>query len=103
MIIRSQDKKVIVNLDNIDSICIEHKIGEVDVVCYNGFEDTRMGIGAYSTEEKAIKVLDMIQQEYGKHLYGQGGQMATADIYIQPFAFIPPKVFQMPSDEEVEV
>lgn len=55
-------------------------------------------------ERKAIDTLqDMITEEYGKHLYGKGGQMATADIYIQPFTFIPPKVFQMPSDEEVEV
>lgn len=60
-------------------------------------------LGTYSTEEKAIKVLDMIQEEYLKHIYGTGGEMATADIYIQPFAFIPPKVFQMPSDEEIEV
>lgn len=43
----------------------------------------------------------MIQEEYGKHLYGAGGEMATRDLYIPPFAFIPPKVFQMPQDSEV--
>lgn len=99
MIIRSQDKKSIVNMDNIDTIDIRENL----IRAFNGGNDMGINIGKYSTEEKAIKVLNMIQEEYGKHYYGQGGQMATADIYIQPFAFIPPKVFQMPSDEEVEV
>ena len=100
MIIRSQDKESIINMDNISHIYIANPLGELHDfrICASGYV-----IAEYSTEAKAIKVLDMIQQEYGKHLYGQGGQMATADIYIQPFAFIPPKVFQMPSDEEVEV
>lgn len=98
MIIRSQDKKYIVNLDNIIEIAVHEK----NVVCKGVYSYVGL-LGTYSTEEKAIKVLDMITEEYGKHLYGKGGQMATADIYIQPFAFIPPKVFQMPSDEEVEV
>ena len=92
MIIRSQDKR---KIETFERAFVDDGLGTVYV---NG-----LNMGEYSTEEKAIKVLDMIQQEYGKHLYGQGGQMATADIYIQPFAFIPPKVFQMPSDEEVEV
>ena len=99
MIIRSQDREKIVNLNNITRIDIENGRDGMNVWASN------MGItsllGTYSTEEKAIKVLDMIQQEYGRHFYGQGGQMATADIYIQPFAFIPPKVFQMPQDSEV--
>ena len=94
MIIRSQDKKKLFNLEQIRKIDCETNMIIVDDVSI---------LGEYSTEEKAIKVLDMIQEEYGKHLYGQGGAMATADYYVPPFAFIPPKVFQMPSDEEVEV
>ena len=99
MLIRSQDKKTLVNLDNTNAI----RIYEGDT----GFTVDAWGvnidyeIGEYSTEEKAIKVLDMIQEEYGKHLYGAGGEMATRDLYIPPFAFIPPKVFQMPQDSEV--
>lgn len=100
MIIRSQDKKIIVNFNSIDTIDVRDK--QVRYFANGGVETMGL-LGIYSTEEKAIKVLDMIQQEFGRHFYGQGGQMATADIYIQPFAFIPPKVFQMPSDEEVEV
>lgn len=100
MIIRSQNKKAIVNLNMIDTI--EERDNQIRYFSGGGMETVGL-LGQYSTEEKAIKVLDMIQQEYGRHFYGQGGQMATADIYIQPFAFIPPKVFQMPSDESVEV
>jgi hypothetical protein len=99
MLIRSQNKAVIINLDNIDSISADCWSGEVNV--FNG-EDAVI-IGQYSSKEKAIKVLDMIQKEYGTHYYGTGGPMATSNFYIPPFGFDPPKVFQMPQDSEVEV
>lgn len=97
MIIRSQNKhRITTDLD----IWMEHReIGTKKEywIC----NKTMIVLGRYSTADKAMKVLDMIQEEYGKHYYGQGGQMATADYYVPPFAFIPPKVFQMPQDSEV--
>ena len=60
-------------------------------------------LGSYSTEEKAKKAMEMLHKEYGKHFFGQGGDMATANFYVPPFAFIPPKVFQFPQDGDVEV
>ena len=60
-------------------------------------------LGEYSTEAKAQKAMEMLQKEYGKHFYGQGGAMATANFYVPPFAFIPPKIFQFPKDEDLEV
>ena len=96
MIIRSQDKLKIttdLNLEIYD--CHDDRFEIVN--------QTVDMLGIYSTQEKAIKVLDMIQKEYGRHYYGEGGQLATINHYVEPFAFIPPKVFQMPSDEEVEV
>lgn len=109
MIIRSQDKKSITNFAQLTDISI-HPVNTNNscyysvVACYpfaieNDYSN--MSLGRYSTEEKAIRVLDMIQEEYGKHYYGEGGQMATANYYVPPFAFIPPKVFQMPQDSEV--
>lgn len=93
MIIRSQDKKTIVNFSNVTNICC----GKDNAKCI--YADFACGeyevLGEYSTEEKAIKVLDMICEEYKKYTSAKG--MSTY------FAFIPPKVFQMPSDEEVEV
>lgn len=100
MIIRSQDKAFIINFEKVDTVCLGGTEGKSVIT----FTDAQLvTLGTYSTEEKAIKVLDMITEEYGKHYYGQGGQMATADYYVPPFAFIPPKVFQMPQDSEVEV
>ena len=81
MLIRSKDKKTLVNLDNTNAI----RIYEGDT----GFTVDAWGvsidyeIGEYSTEEKAIKVLDMIQNNF--------------EDYIKNV------VFQMPQDEEVEV
>ena len=98
MIIRSQNKKSIVNIDNTFEISVHDK----KVVVSGSYSAVGL-LGTYSTEEKAIKVLDMIQKEYGRHYYGEGGSLATINHYVEPFAFIPPKVFQMPSDEEVEV
>ena len=60
-------------------------------------------LARYSTEAKAQKAMEMLRKEYGKHFFGQGWAMATANFYVPPFAFIPPKVFQFPQDEDVEV
>lgn len=57
----------------------------------------------YSTMEKAQKAMEMLFKEYGEHYFCQGGAMATENFYVPPFAFIPPKVFQFPQDEDVEV
>ena len=109
MIIRSQDKRRITSDLNL-SIKIESRIMSSCLkeefprqAMFRIFDSKDIPLGDYSTEEKAIKVLDMIQKEYGRHYYGEGGPLATMNHYVEPFAFIPPKVFQMPSDEEVEV
>lgn len=60
-------------------------------------------IAIYSTEAKAIKAMEMLREEYLRHIYGSGGEMVTRDLYIPPFAFIPPKVFKFPADSDVEV
>lgn len=60
-------------------------------------------VAKYSTEAKAVKVMERLREEYLKHIYGAGGEMATRNLYIPPFAFIPPKFFKFPADEEVEV
>lgn len=98
MLIRSQNKKELLNLDNAVSISVDD---DNEIIIAYGFDHAWDRMGNYSTEEKAIKVLDMIQNEYGTHYYGNGGPMATANFYIPPFGYIPPKVFQMPQDAEV--
>ena len=52
-------------------------------------------MGNYSTEEKAVKVLDMIQNAYTQY-----GTLVDGRGSIQG-AFALPKVFQMPQNREV--
>lgn len=89
MIIRSQDKKGFVNLENIDTVCMNDEGG---IYAFNG--KSKAFIGTYSTEEKAIKVLDMICNKYFEHMAVENNG-ATFRILERP------KVFQMPQDSEV--
>ena len=79
MIIRSQNKMFIINFGQVDTVCL----GGVEGKSVITFTDAQVvTLGEYSTQEKAIKVLDMIEQEYKIELYKN-------------------KVFQMPQDSEV--
>ena len=91
MIIRSQDKKSIVNMDNIDTIDIRENL----IRAFNGGNDMGINIGKYSTEEKAIKVLDMICG-----VYCLLEDIKCGAVQAQKYDSF---CFDMPSDEEVEV
>lgn len=91
MIIRSQDKKSIFNIENIKSI----KVGVVFTTWAGKSCDISIdgeAIATYSTEEKALKVLDMIAMRYYK-----------ANQYFESSGFVENAVFEMPADEDVEV
>ena len=92
MLIRSQDKKVIAVLENCDSIVICKPQDIYHICTFNGVEESRTSIGIYSTEEKAIKALDMIQNSY---------QYCEECKYIGAGARQPEFAFQMPQDSEV--
>lgn len=89
MLIRSQDKKILANLNNLQSIFIE-KSKEKYIVSLSVRK-----LGEYSTEEKAIKVLDMIQVTYMNLDYSR----FLGEEKIEYFE----NVFVMPQDEEVKV
>lgn len=72
MWIRSQDRKILTEIHNLD----------IDDI--NQIWDCSSLLGKYSTEEKALKVLDQIQDN------------------MESFEHEPTMVFQMPGDEEVE-
>ena len=91
MIIRSQDKKSIVNINNVDTITIN----ECRIQYYNGVSDSRGFLGSYSAEEKAIKVLDMIQEVYTQYAALKKG------LGVIQNAFVLPKCVEMPQDDEV--
>ena len=79
MIIRSQDRKSIINYSCIDKIYIRETDIWIRIIARDNIER----IAAYSTEEKAIKVLDMIEDA------------------CRNMAFTDGVVFQMPQDSEV--
>lgn len=62
MLIRSQDKTVIVNIDNAFNIEIRGINGATAI--YIGSSSSCCNMAEYSTKAKAMKVLDMIQEAY---------------------------------------
>ena len=67
MLIRSQDKTALVKFEN---IVVNLKLPDsLNVICWSWQDAQRSGgyfvLGRYSTKEKAVKVLDMIQEACG--------------------------------------
>ena len=98
MIIRSQDKKTITNDLNL-RITTEERILSCSLkeefphqaMC-RILDANNAILGDYSTEEKAIKVLDMICENYKECKMCESGRRQIADIEFS---------FQMPQDSEV--
>ena len=116
MLIRSQDKETLINFNNSIAVNTMVDIGGVTkMFCSYSCDD--YVIGHYSSKEKAMKVLDMIQEAYGDSEYtkyvipevcrilsmkpkteenkahaGELGEMLKKGM-----------TFQMPADSEVEV
>lgn len=62
MLIRSQDKKFLIDMNK-----IVIQASGTTVLCYDTScisDDGYVSLGTYESEEKAIKVLDMIQEAY---------------------------------------
>ena len=90
MIIRSQDKAFIINFGQVDTVCL----GGIEGKSVITFTDAQVvTLGTYSTEEKAIKVLDDICTfANGIHF-----EMIATD----QCGRLDGVVFQMPQDSEV--
>ena len=65
------------------------------------YEDLR--IARYSTEEKAIKAMEMCREKYLSRMELEGGYDIINGCYVQPNYWVLPKVFQFPKDEEVQI
>ena len=79
MLIRSQNKAILLNFSNLTVVYIAKN--DKDFVISSLGNENRYRLGKYSSEAKAMKVLDMIQE-------------ACINGHID---------FQMPEDSEVEV
>ena len=96
MLIRSQSKLSLVVLDSVAEISV---VNDCEICAFHG--QGYVDLGTYSTEEKAVKVLDMIQEHQIQTTtsildYGSNGLTNTVEE-------VKNKVFQMPQDDEVEV
>lgn len=114
MLIRSQDKRMIVNFDNICTVSAFPEKDSEDIYVEDGTGS--LMVGRYSTKAKAMKVLDMIQKAYEEYkitctfLTGFTGHRAiieSNDIHVNGFgeltkSFKKNMVFQMPADGSVE-
>lgn len=91
MLIRSQDKTILVNVDNTFNIAIRYTNGAAAI--YIGSSSGCCNIAEYSTKAKAMRVLDMIQEAYERYEYEKAFKTGLTLF----------ETFQMPEDSEVEV
>ena len=91
MLIRSQDKEILINFNNSPAIKIIGTKEDVTIICSDTYET--FVIGNYSTKEKAMKVLDMIQEAYCKFMSVKNDDAWSGK----------ESVFYMPEDSEVEI
>lgn len=89
MLIRSQDKRILINMNNVSSI----EVGDDRLRIFADNGDAIYDIGEYSTEAKVIKVLDMIQEAYCKFMSVKNDDAWSGK----------ESVFYMPEDSEVEI
>ena len=108
MLIRSQDKRILINMNNVSSI----EVGDNELRIFADDGETIYDLGSYSTKEKAMKVLDMIQEAYADEklvdytTYLQRKEIEKMDdstILALRNELMKKAVFQMPEDSEVEV
>lgn len=115
MLIRSQDKRMIVNFDNICTVSAFPEKDSEDIYVEDGTGS--LMVGRYSTKEKAIKVLDMIQEAYadaelvprvipdiGK-MFAEASPSKENELLAEAIGkvLMNKMVFQMPEDGSVEV
>ena len=94
MIIRSQDNETLI-VDN-----IEYVIYDTDIY-YKRFDNELEIIAEYSTHEKALKVLDMLEKYCLKHFYKNTYDYCGYD-YKTGIYCLTKEVFKFPKDDEVE-
>ena len=109
MLIRSQNKELLVNFNVSAGIEIEERNTKTVVTSY--ITGCSYLLGEYSTKAKAMKVLDMIQEAYADEklvdytTYLQRKEIEKMDdstILALRNELMKKAVFQMPEDSEVE-
>ena len=113
MLIRSQDKRMIVNFDNICTVSAFPEKDSEDIYVEDGTGS--LMAGKYSTKAKAMKVLDMIQEAYANatlipmavpnigKMFAEASASKENELLAKAIgeALMKEMVFQMPEDSEV--
>ena len=94
--IRSQNRQDLINAETIRYYNCYH--GSVNAIIADEFF-----MGDYSSREKAMRVLDMIQDEIRKPYRTYSKGESSLGIITQALENYSDKIFQMPQDDEVEV
>lgn len=110
MLIKSQDKRMIVNFDNICTVSAFPEKDSENIYVEDGTGS--LMIGRYSTKAKAVKVLDMIQEAYTNEKVVEmvacnfrdvpSEVKGISDAIIKKM-LLNSAVFQIPEDGSVEV
>ena len=114
MLIRSQNKELLVNFNVSSGIEIEERNTKTVVTSY--ITGCSYLLGEYSTKAKAMKVLDMIQETYAnvelipmavpniRNMFAEAPASKENEILAETIgqALMEKMVFQMPEDSEAE-
>ena len=111
MLIRSQNKKVLLNLDNLSGI---EAVRSIDGTAKITATDSRTYylMGEYSDPEKAMEVLNLIQKNHndsilteitGKTIAERLDELTQTEITALTEVLTNRETFQMPQDDEVEI
>lgn len=107
MLIRSQNKETMLNMDRVTTV----ELGADGLNITADTDDTLYVLGDYSSKNKAIRVLDMLQKAYADEKLVQYTAMAqrkdldemdTFSILQMRDGLMEKAVFQMPQDEDVQ-
>ena len=112
MLIRSQNKRILINMNNVSSI----EVGDNELRIFADDGETIYDLGSYSNKAKAMKVLDMIQEAYAnvelipmavpniRNMFAEAPASKENEILAETIgkALMEKMVFQMPDDSEVE-
>ncbi len=107
MLIISQDRMTVVNLDavarfGVSAIPVSASASRPDyewaILADMSRPVNGAVLGRYTSKERAIDVLQEITTGYQKYIFGEGGPLARRELYAPPFAFDPPKVYTMPEE-----
>lgn len=115
MLIRSQNKAFLLNFSNLTVAYIVKD--DEDFVISSLEDENRYRLGGYSSEAKAMKVLDMIQEAYAnaelipmavpniEKIFTEAPTSKENELLAETFgeALMNKMVFQMPADSEAVV